>query len=494
MVLVCCKFRDLLFKVLIARSSCAQLRNQICHGQGLKYYETLLDPDSAATGELPDEPEPLRLQDLELRPIDDHGLAVLDVADAGGENIPAALAHAPSGSRPRQRALAPVPKCRNVASDDEVCASQEGSEFDGLEVVSEAEDELGNITPQQFHDHDDDDAQFKEDLLQQLFGPAPSPRNPRAGQQDYEDSLYAPSDNDVQDLAAPVPVPDSVRESVVLLADGNDYEEPADDSVRAADDSAAQAKAPRQNQSRDVHPDSFDWGSFRFTFTDASARPPRGQWQAKCRFHKLNDKTWCTRSMTIGSAEGSKDLTLRLLKGWCVQAGKFKKKKDHARMALRPADALPDEVLDSLLGDMPPVPSLVVPDDQMPDEPEPPSHGPPPDPPRKRKHDSSTGDAIDQGACSVKAKGKAKTKAKAKPKAKAKGMPAKAKSEATERKAKAKSKAAKAKQKQSIQDEAASDPPSSCLGSDKLSTDSSDSDSSSESESSSASSSDSDAD
>ena len=67
-----------------------------------------------------------------------------------------------------------------------------------------------------------------------------------------------------------------------------------------------------------------------------------------CRFHKLNDKTWCTRSMTIGSAEGSKDLTLRLLKGWCVQAGKFKKKKDHARMALRPADALPDEVLDSL--------------------------------------------------------------------------------------------------------------------------------------------------
>ena len=51
--------------------------------------------------------------------------------------------------------------------------------------------------------------------------------------------------------------------------------------------------------------------------------------------------------MTIGSAEGSKDLTLCLLKGWCVQAGKFKKKKDHARMALRPADALPDEVLDS---------------------------------------------------------------------------------------------------------------------------------------------------
>ena len=314
-----------------------------------------------------------------------------------------------------------------MASDEEVCTSQEGSEFDGLQVVSEAEDELGNITPQQFHD--DDDAQFKEDLLQQLFGPAPSPRNPRAGQQDYEDSLYAPSDNDVQDLAAPVPVPDSVRESVALLADGNDYEEPADDSVRAADDSAAQAKAPRQNQSRDVHPDSFDWGSFRFTFTDASARPPRGQWQAKCRFHKLNDKTWCTRSMTIGSAEGSKDLTLRLLKGWCVQAGKFKKKKDRARMALRPADALPDEVLDSLLGDMPPVPSLVVPDDQMPDEPEPPSHGPPPDPPRKRKHDSSTGDAIDQGACSVKAKGKAKTKAKAKPKAKAKGMPANAKSE-----------------------------------------------------------------
>ena len=97
MVLVRCKFRDLLFKVLIAtRSSCAQLRNQICHGQGLKYYETLLDPDSAATGELPDEPEPLRLQDLELHPMDDHGLAVLDVADAGGENIPAALAHAPA--------------------------------------------------------------------------------------------------------------------------------------------------------------------------------------------------------------------------------------------------------------------------------------------------------------------------------------------------------------------------------------------------------------
>ena len=142
MVLVCCKFRDLLFKVLIARSFCAQLRNQICHGQGLKYYETLLDPDSAATGELPDEPEPLRLQDLELRPMNDHGLAVLDVADdAGGENIPAALAHAPSGSRPPQRALAPLPKCRNVASDEEVCASQEGSEFDGLEVVSEAEDE-----------------------------------------------------------------------------------------------------------------------------------------------------------------------------------------------------------------------------------------------------------------------------------------------------------------------------------------------------------------
>ena len=60
---------------------------------------------------------------------------------------------------------------------------------------------------------------------------------------------------------------------------------PADDSVRAADDPH---KPKHRDRTRALM--LFDWGSFRFTFTDASARPPRGQWQAKFRFRKLNDK------------------------------------------------------------------------------------------------------------------------------------------------------------------------------------------------------------
>ena len=234
------------------------------------------------------------------------------------------------------------------------------------------------------------------------------------------------------------------------------------------------------------HPDSFSWGAFRFTFSGPETRPPFGAWQAKCKYHKLNSKTWCTRAVNIGESVASKDKVLRLLKMWCLSACRHQRKDSHACEPLVSCD-LPDEVLDAKLQELPEPPgTALVPDDEQPPASSAADAARPADAlqgrGRKRQHSSRTAHAESAAPkAKSKAKAKAKLKAKAKARKKARVKP-KAKSRAAT--------AAKAAASAVASDEAASDPPSdNDPDADRLSTDTSDSSSSDSSSDSSSSSS-----
>ena len=148
--------------------------------------------------------------------------------------------------------------------------------------------------------------------------------------------------------------------------------------------------------------------------------------------------------MQLGSGSDAKDTCKRMLMFWCLQAPTHRTKLGHSAVALTPSDALPLEILNSRLSELPAPPAVVQTDEEINAA----SHGP------------------ERGTRAVaKSKAKSKAKGKATPKPKA-------------GKAKAKSKPSAAPAPAMGEDEAASDPESSSSSS------SSDSDSSSSSRSS----------
>ena len=100
---------------------------------------------------------------------------------------------------------------------------------------------------------------------------------------------------------------------------------------------------------REIHPDSFQWGPFRFTFTTAEKRPPHGQYQAHCPFHRLSDKTGCTRAMQVGPSKETKEEAKRMLQSWCLLAPLHSRKRHHTAAYIKRADVLPQEILDQKL-------------------------------------------------------------------------------------------------------------------------------------------------
>ena len=166
---------------------------------------------------------------------------------------------------------------------------------------------------------------------------------------------------------------------------------PADRDASAA---IVEKKPSKKQSVAETHPDSFDWGPFRFTFTGPDKRPPHGQWQAHCPFHRLSDRTGCTRAMMAGPTEQTKQEAKRKLQTWCLLAPHHDRKRHHTSAYLKSSDVLPEGLLDIRLS------ALKLPTGKAPTDEE--------------------LDAAEALAAEDKAKPRAKAKAKGKAKAQAK--------------------------------------------------------------------------
>ena len=117
---------------------------------------------------------------------------------------------------------------------------------------------------------------------------------------------------------------------------------------------AAEPHRPRIPRGQDQpSADSFNWGPFRMTWTPAEKRPPYGQWQARCPWHRLNETTACTKSKHSGPTEEDKMLALRTLQTWCLRATIHTKKRYHAADRIKEDDVLPAELLSRKLAELP---------------------------------------------------------------------------------------------------------------------------------------------
>lgn len=136
-----------------------------------------------------------------------------------------------------------------------------------------------------------------------------------------------------------------------------DGAEPPGDSAAASDREGGIRRV--------VNPDSFDWGpaacprAFHLTWSPPDIKPPHGQWQALCRFHKLNHTTACTKSLsaTIGKSQAK-----RLAMAWCLVAPMHDRKRHHGAVRPQMLEPLDEEVLDARMAMMEP-PPLAVPTD-----------------------------------------------------------------------------------------------------------------------------------
>ena len=122
-----------------------------------------------------------------------------------------------------------------------------------------------------------------------------------------------------------------------------------------------------------VVPDpSFDWGpdnAFRIHFTSADLKPPYGQWQATCYYHKLSDKTACTRTVSCLHAGGS-DNARRLCMLWCLHAPAHSRRRFHKAVPVHSFEVLDECILQARCAELPPPPAreLLKGDDQLDEE------------------------------------------------------------------------------------------------------------------------------
>lgn len=127
----------------------------------------------------------------------------------------------------------------------------------------------------------------------------------------------------------------------------------------------ATASAREGGIRRAVNPDSFDWGpaacpkAFHLTWSPPDVKPPHGQWQALCRFHRLNQTTACTKSLSAGIG---KLRAKRLAMAWCLVAPVHDRKRHHGAVRPQMLEPLDEEVLDARMALMEP-PPLAVPTD-----------------------------------------------------------------------------------------------------------------------------------
>ncbi|CAL1149501.1 unnamed protein product [Cladocopium goreaui] len=163
------------------------------------------------------------------------------------------------------------------------------------------------------------------------------------------EGIVSESDGDaIADNAA-----DAALDSAACVVDGGEaLDAPAD---------AAPLPLPRAPRVIETHPDSFDWGPgglFRVTWTPAEKRPPHGQWQIRCPFHRLNHSTVCTKAKQAGPTAESRNLVLRMLQTWALRAPLHTRKRYHASDMVAAGDVLPAEMLESKVAALPAPPHL----------------------------------------------------------------------------------------------------------------------------------------
>ena len=474
-------------KELFEKSTLAELH----HCQPIRYYEKVLEGSSDGTVTR------LSLQDKEAVPI-----LSLDVAEDFLSEQPAKAPPPVPRRRRSQKASETMAPDTGPAQDDRTDAKKSQVQdlldmFEECESQAHTSDEderslaLESLSLSELEEYEPSPADPEpviaapsvlaesdeyRDFLQQvgdrLMASAGDPVVPMGSPADgsFVNDPVMPAGSSASDTV--LPAGSSASDSVLpagssandpVLPAGNSSNDPVLPAGSSASDSAppagstgpAVADASRDGPgrgagtsgSRATEPDSFSWGQFRMTFVSAEKRPPYGLWQATCRYHAKNDTTGCKKSMQLGSGSDAKDTCKRMLMFWCLQAPTHRTKLGplgHSAVALTPSDALPLEILNSRLSELPAPPAVVQTDEEINAA----SHGP---------------ERGTRAVAKSKAKSKAKGKATAKPKA---------------GKAKAKSKPSAAPAPAMGEDEAASDPESSSSSS------SSDSDSSSSSRSS----------
>ena len=404
----------------------------IHHGQAEKYYRQLLDPESAFTGELPEEVPAQALQDrgAQLQIDDDLSLDHSGMRRSQPPEVPEAVplslpvSTVPHRSHEVQELMSVGSESFEelVLSDDDPAAAVTESEHEQCQPSSPcASSVMEDIVREMGCDN------FAEaacpDVVQGVEGSEPPPPAP----------CFDPfADDDEEDIFQ------NEREAIWAILGGPAEGSAAGDQPAAASEEiqgleeVSDPPEPEPSQHRSeaalrtpqVHPDSFTWGSFRLTFSGPATRPPHGAWQAKCKYHKLNAKTWCTRAINISDSAGSKQKTLRVIKAWCLAACNHTRKDAHALEPLTSSNILPDEVLDARLRMMPPppAPADLLPDDQQPlPEPSPLSPADAPGSMRRgHKRKKGAEGVASKAKAQAKAKGRATSKAKAKGKAKSK--------------------------------------------------------------------------
>ena len=123
--------------------------------------------------------------------------------------------------------------------------------------------------------------------------------------------------------------------------------------------------------------EAFDWGphhpgerpGFHFHYSPPDKRPPHGQWQVLCYYHKLNDNTACTRSVSCLTA-GGKAQALKILKVWCTRAPIHNRKRHHWKDVVQPWHVPDPEIIEARARSMrlPPLRAELKTDDQLDEE------------------------------------------------------------------------------------------------------------------------------
>ncbi|CAE7825398.1 SHE10 [Symbiodinium sp. CCMP2456] len=365
-------------KEFFEKSSLAELH----HCQPIRYYEKVLEGSSDGTVALAH----LSLEDKEAVPC-----LSLDVAEDFQSEQPA-------------KAPPPVPRRRRLQEASETVAPEagpaRGDMTDGNKSQVQELLEMFEECSSQAHTSDEYQRSLALESLSQSDFYEPSfagdgPGNPEPAfaapsvlgeSGDYYEAVEAMGDKLLAVGADPV-VPAGSPASEPVVPAGSSASDPvlpaagssATDLALPAGSPAlgvaggavpaASSDAPRlgagASGSRTTEPDSFNWGHFRLTFVSAEKRPPYGLWQATCRFHRKNESTGCKKSMQLGSGPEAKETCKRMLMFWCLQAPKHRTKLGHSAVALSPSDALPLEVLNSRLSEMPAPPAVVQTDEQI---------------------------------------------------------------------------------------------------------------------------------
>ena len=203
-----------------------------------------------------------------------------------------------------------------VDVNDEVDVGEVGIDED---EVATLEEDLGNFSDDEDNNEDiseelDDDVDDMMPLLQEAWSITQDVTQSDSSSND-DASSTSENEPDPPQVPAVPSVPGAVVDEPSVLE-----QPPVAPDVGQPD--AEPQVAVADTQSRQVRPETFEFGRFRITF-----RPPNS-WQALCRYHAAHEKTRCTKAGTVSSTT-SREEVIKKLKLWCLSATSFETREGH---------------------------------------------------------------------------------------------------------------------------------------------------------------------